>query len=55
MKGFMLMSKMLIYIHYFQKKNVLYVKTPAMLAVILISTLFCHCMNYEAVDCASFN
>lgn len=45
----MLMFKMLMYVHYFQK-NVLYVKTPIRLALI-----FFHCMNYEAIDSVPFN
>lgn len=37
------------------RKNVLHVKTPTMLALILLSTLVFYCMNYEAIDSAPFN
>lgn len=37
------------------RKNVLHVKTPTMLALLLLSTLVFYCMNYEAIDSAPFN
>lgn len=54
MKGFMLMSKMLIYVHYFQKKCFTCKNTYNASSHIALYPSF-YCMNYEAIDSALFN